>query len=597
MARMIPAYFDESGPNPSAAERKLFQRFKTEPGTGSWTVLHSLGLSRRDKKPYGEIDFVVLIPGRGIVCLEVKGGNVVCKDGVWETTGWNKKTSLLGKSPFMQAREGMFALRKAVLDKAPPGFPSDAVFGYAAVFPDVPITDTSPEWERWQVLDRDALQQPLSKLLEKVAHETRALLNIRATSAEPSAATLEKVRLILRPDFEQIITKAARIEETDAQLIRLTEEQYAGLDLFEDHERCLFDGAAGTGKTMLALEYARRYVLAGKRTLFVCFNKLLGQWLKRRVDEMGLGMQIVVGSYHALLRERITRTCSAEDFAKSEREASTPQQRREFFWDLHGYYGRLALEELGEQFEAIVVDEAQDFLNEPTLDVFDAWLAGGWKAGRWALFGDFQRQAIYASEGAAVAKQKLLTLSGDAARPTLKINCRNTRFIGEETAMLSGFDSPPFRLGTIDGLPVDRREYSSAAEQSAALGQVVQALLKEGVRPEDIVVLSRLRRENSGISDCRGHGFRLIDVDEPLVRSREHLIRFSTIQAFKGMESPVIILCDVAELAGDEPQSLLYVGMSRARTQLVLLMHTSAIPAYRECVKRQLRQHSKTPSP
>lgn len=163
--------------------------------------------------------------------------------------------------------------------------------------------------------------------------------------------------------------------------------------------------------------------------------------------------------------------------------------------------------------------------------------------------------------------------------------------------MLSGFDSPPFRLGTIDGLPVDRREYSSAAEQSDALGQVVQALLKEGVRSEDIVVLSRLRRENSGIADCRGHGFRLIDVDEPLMRSREPLIRFSTIQAFKGMESPVIILCDVDELAGDEPQSLLYVGMSRARTQLVLLMHTSAIPAYRECVKRQLRQHSKTPAP
>jgi hypothetical protein len=60
---MIPAFFDESGSNPSAAERKLFQRFKTEPGTENWTVLHSLGLSRRDKKPYGEIDFVVLIHG------------------------------------------------------------------------------------------------------------------------------------------------------------------------------------------------------------------------------------------------------------------------------------------------------------------------------------------------------------------------------------------------------------------------------------------------------------------------------------------------------------------------------------------------------
>ena len=56
------------------AERRVFDLLKTDPATKDWSVLHSLGLSRRVDGPYGEIDFVVIIPGEGIVCLEIKGG-------------------------------------------------------------------------------------------------------------------------------------------------------------------------------------------------------------------------------------------------------------------------------------------------------------------------------------------------------------------------------------------------------------------------------------------------------------------------------------------------------------------------------------------
>ena len=83
MAKMIPIEFDAA--ISSAAERRLFELLKNDPGTEGWTVLHSLGLARRGKKPFGEIDFVVVIPGSGIVCLEVKGGGVSCHDGVWQT--------------------------------------------------------------------------------------------------------------------------------------------------------------------------------------------------------------------------------------------------------------------------------------------------------------------------------------------------------------------------------------------------------------------------------------------------------------------------------------------------------------------------------
>ena len=82
MTRMIPRWIDDEAP---ASERRVFEKLERDPTAGNWTVLHSLGLARKRTGPYGEIDFVVIVPDEGIVCLEVKGGGVSCEEGVWRT--------------------------------------------------------------------------------------------------------------------------------------------------------------------------------------------------------------------------------------------------------------------------------------------------------------------------------------------------------------------------------------------------------------------------------------------------------------------------------------------------------------------------------
>ena len=77
-------------------------------------MLHSLGLARRKSSPYGEIDFVAIIPREGIVCLEVKGGRVSCRDGVWRTVDGGGHAHELLKSPFRQVQQAMFALRDSI---------------------------------------------------------------------------------------------------------------------------------------------------------------------------------------------------------------------------------------------------------------------------------------------------------------------------------------------------------------------------------------------------------------------------------------------------------------------------------------------------
>src|SRR5215212_3210083 len=133
---MIPSYYDER--TRSNAERRVFDLLKTDPDTDTWVVLHSLGLTARAGKPYGEIDFVVLVPGTGIVCLEVKGGRVSSSEGVWYTSDRYGQRSQLKRSPFMQAREGMFALREALLKHFGNNHPvSRCPIGYAVIFADV----------------------------------------------------------------------------------------------------------------------------------------------------------------------------------------------------------------------------------------------------------------------------------------------------------------------------------------------------------------------------------------------------------------------------------------------------------------------------
>jgi hypothetical protein len=585
MARMIPAAFDPS--TVSAAERRVFELFKADPATSEWVVLHSLGLVRRGHKPYGEIDFVVIIPRAGVFCLEVKGGRIACDRGAWETTDRNGGIARLGRSPFLQARDCMFALRDALLRRASLGFPADLIYGYAVVMPDISFALESAEWESWQVIDREALSHSLSSAVMRLASEQRRLL--RSPSAgEPSPATVRTVQQLLRPDFEIVISRGTTIDDTESQLLRLTEEQFDMLDALSDNERCLFEGAAGTGKTMLGLEYARRAGDAGLRTMLVCFNRLFGDWLSRQVASRPLQQPPTTGSFFKVLRDAILRSSIASDFLEHERRGPS----RELYEDTYPTCGRLAVEELGEQYDVLVVDEAQDLLRPRILEVLDIWLKGGLAGGYWAMFGDFQQQAIFAGQNADELRRALDRYSARYARGRLTLNCRNTRNIGEETALLSGFRSPPYRMGQVVGLPVDYHYYKSADAQAAIVAQQLRSLLSGGVKADEIVVLSRLRLEHSPVAGIDGgSAFVLVDAsDQASRRSKHPTIRFATAQAFKGMESRVVVLCDVDQVSDGEPQSLLYVAMSRARSQLTILAHEKTRGSIAECIRKKLQE-------
>ena len=91
----------------------IFDMLKKDSFTEDWIVLHSLNLSQHTKRLYGEIDFLLLIPNAGVFVMEVKGGDVRCKNGEWEFIDRHGNVNR-NKSPFNQARDAMFSLQTEI---------------------------------------------------------------------------------------------------------------------------------------------------------------------------------------------------------------------------------------------------------------------------------------------------------------------------------------------------------------------------------------------------------------------------------------------------------------------------------------------------
>ncbi len=580
MAKMLPKSLNETSTR-SDAEREFFALLRDTPGTEDWIVLHSLNLTSRGQKPYGEVDFVLLVPFGGVFALEVKGGRVGREAGEWHTINRYGERSSLKRSPFVQAQDGMWELRSRLKDALGERELLAVTFGSAGVFPDASLTVSTPEWAEFECLDDQALSRGLVMAIQRMIKGHQDRLGLGGKGA-PSVELVGRIRNVLRPDFEAVVSASATLSLSEQRLVRLTEDQFGVLDLLDDNERLLCDGAAGTGKTMLALELAKREVLRGRKTLLVCYNKLLGAWMAAQTS--GAFPSLIIGSFHQLAADTIKRTSFKASLDDADKASAT-------FWrDEFPELAWQAIVELGAQFDTIIIDEGQDLASTASLDVFDAWLCGGLKDGRWAMFADFERQAIFADGGVGrELRETLLARSTHVARKALKMNCRNTKRIAKETALLSGFPKPPYQMGQVDGLPVNALFCIDDEAAATRLVETIKQHLQAGTAADDLVVLSPRRLDKSCAARVRnGFGFVLLDAHEaPPARSRLPIIRFATIQAFKGMESQAVIVCDLHSLSEGEPQSLLYVGLSRARLQLTLLLSSTTRPAYDGCRAKQ----------
>lgn len=558
MARMIPPIFDESTPSPG--ERRLFERLQRDPGTEDWTVLHSLDLADHPSQVCGEVDFVVIVPGMGVLCLEVKAHKRVARnlDGNW----------LLGRrppvtrSPFKQADDQMRSIMN-FLRKSHPDLGSVPVL-CAVWFTNCRAQlPPSVEWHDWQLLDQDDLARSVATTLCQVLSKGRDHLSEKARKnaySGPDASMCDRIIRALRPEFELAVNLDLLRSGRAQHVQRFTEEQYDALDTMHRSPRVLFTGPAGTGKTFLALESAKRAAQCGSSVLLLCYNRLLSNWLRSVVPG---GIEVL--TLHALMC-RVAGIIPPSDAPSHWWRAELPERAIEAL-----------LDRTDKPADVLIVDEAQDLAMPAYLDVLDLSVIGGLSAGMWRMFGDFDRQSIFDQpDGTALAAR-----APDTVHALLRKNCRNTPRVGQMASTLAALQ-PGYRgfRRPDDGVNVVFRRYASPADQERLLLTQLRMLSDDGFAAEDIVILSASATGVAASSHDRAVRGRLCPLGEPAAG----LIRFGTVHAFKGLDAPAVIVTDVETLSGRTAGDLLYIATTRSTGPLCLLVSHDLGPQIAELV-------------
>lgn len=547
MVTFIPPYCGEE--IKSNAEKKVFDILKDIEMDNAY-ILHSLGLPKHTAKAYGEIDFVVVCP-KGIACFEVKGGRISCENGQWIFTDRNNQEHRKNEGPFAQVTGNMFSLAKELKTYFKNHARLKNVFtACGVIFPDITFSGTSVEIISEIVFDKKTAD--VTTYLNTVFDYWYKRNNTQPALLSP--ADIQAVVKFLRGEFTFIPTLRDSLENTEHRLIRLTSEQVNAMRGLYGNERLLVKGRAGTGKTILAVDYAKKQLQEGKKVLYLTYNKNLVQNVKNQFKKAEL---IKIINIHALFGEYVP--ISEEHFKNNPNEFFNeilPQKFSEYLLTLSDF------ERSELKYDVLIMDEGQDILNPRYLESMDMLLKNGFEKGQWAIFYD-DMQNIYNKEfdeGLELIKSYSHTMY------YLSKNCRNTVQIGQYCSSISGLNCSDFLQE--NGEEVQKISYSDLNSFKTVLNAAIKELQKEDIPLQEIVFLSPKKYQSSILAKMN---FKVNEWGD-FFDAESKLPQFSTIQGFKGLEAKIVMLVDINKIFPKNFAQYMYVASSRARTLLYLFM-------------------------
>lgn len=558
MARFIPEVRPEDIPHDS--ERLVYEALQALPA--GYVVLHSFPWLRPERdltsQPLheGEADFVVLHPERGMLVLEVKGGVPELRQRVWFRGGRELR------DPFDQARRSRYALLESVEERTRGRLGrSSFTHGDAVIFPHCSYEGPLPlNTDPRILLDARAL----SALPQRLEAAFEAW---RRRPALLSEHQLTELIDALAPRLLLVRCLRSELAAEEQRFVQITSDQRATLSGLLAQDRVLVEGAAGSGKTLLALEFALTLAAQGQRVLFLCFNRHLAAWLQEQLLSARhlspAAGTLEISTFHAYALGLAKRAGV---------EFEIPSEHTQEFWDdevpliLEQAVDLLRRRGEAPSYAALVIDEAQDFA--PDWWVTVETLTAGGRNGRLYAFLDLHQSL----RGSPRLPEVPL-----AVRFRLTTNCRNTRSIARSASAL--IDA---QITLLPGMPEGeqpgiRRGQSPTTAAGLALEEL-RRLLRQGLRPQQLALIGPAAHEKGSLAHHH-HADSVRLVTDATEWRRGAGVLVTTARAFKGLEADVIILYDLSGFSSLFTKTDLYVAWTRACHRLIVICHGPEVRA------------------
>lgn len=525
MAVMIPEI-----PNPfqtRSLEDVMFEALKSLPD--SCMIFHSFRLT--DVKAgilnESETDFIIFDRERGVLCLEAKAGAVSFRDGRWM---YGNGTPMRSGGPFRQAAANKWKLME-LIGNSRLGFLTERIkFLHGVWFPSLSSERIDeivmpPEADRRIVLGSEALFDAWTCIEHLFSLNVPAGIVTDISDGEFRAV----VREILCPKFNIFPPPKFVVDLKHAVFHRMLDEQSGILNFLTEQKSAVINGAAGTGKTMIAVEKAVRHAADGERVLFLCYNSELKKFLVLHYENPLIDFMTLDGY--------VCRLCgvSVSDYGRAEKKLKDFAAFDSFPYD------------------HVIVDEGQDFGRDAVENakllhlLHDAVLADpNSKSSCYVFYDRFQ----------VVQSDRIPGFIRNAeCRLTLHKNCRNTENVCRTAmSLLPECGKAEVLRGIAGKIPCIH--FCGEKTYFNALDDVIGGLHRDGI--DDIVILTLSTETDSIVSGSIRNGV-------------YGECRFMSCRKFKGLEADAVILVDFTELTVINDAMLFYVGASRARIRLEIM--------------------------
>lgn len=480
-----------------------------------------------------ETDFVVFHPTKGILCLEAKAGHVYCQNGTWY---YGSGILMKHGGPFRQADMNKWKLQKYFEEKGMLNIWDKCKTIHAVWFPSVSKTELN------SIQFPSEADKSITLTEESLGNIERDVERIFALDLPSSVVTtLSKgdvkriLENVLCPSFDLVPSMVSELGIKRNAFNRLLKEQVNILNFLEEQPYAVINGAAGTGKTMIALEKARRHSEVGEKVLFLCFNRFLRDYCKANYPRDNVVYNTIDGFACSF--------CGTEtaDFLLLQDKLESAYYEGHF------------------PFKHIIIDEGQDFGQDrieeaDIITTLETIVLSEEVNGSFYLFYD-RNQLV---QGKKIPRY----ISDSDCKLTLYRNCRNTENIAITSMRPLGSTSKPKMFaGCVRGESPKVYISETVDKQKVFLDKILKQLTEKKIK--DVVILTCKTEESSVFWQYCTDGKYLLDGVQ---------FRFTTCRKFKGLEADAIILVDVTKKVLGKSENLnFYVGASRARFFLSVL--------------------------